>query len=107
MTMDIQSLLDASPAVVLVFVLNFIGYAVKKIPALPDWIIPFLLPAIGAVSYVFVGELSAKIAAAKYPTAILALYGAGIGCAAVGLNQALRQWTGRGTLGDDDVIKKD
>lgn len=80
----IDGLLTASPAVVLMIVLNGIGLVLKRIPSCPDWIIPIILFAIGTAAYPFVGELSATIRAARYPIVTMMLYGAGIGLASVG-----------------------
>ena len=109
---QVAGLLSASPAVMLVLVLNFVGFAVKRIPKIPNWLIPILLPVVGAILFPFVGERTAAIQAAHFPGAQLALYGAGLGCAAVGLHQAMRQWLGReasvltGGSGDTETISK-
>ena len=108
----VKTILDASPAVVLMVVLNFIGFAVKRIPAIPNWLIPFILPVLGGLAYPYVGEFSPAIKLAKHPAALMVLYGVGIGCAAVGVNQALKQYAGRasslltGGTGNTDTITK-
>ena len=101
---SIQELLSASPAVVLAFVLTFIGYALKQAPKFPNWLIPFALPVIGAAVFYFVGEISQSVEVRNAGVARL-LYGFGIGCGSVGLNQMLRQWQGRNLPNEPDEKK--
>lgn len=94
-TAFIEEMMTASPAVVLAFVLTFIGYCLKRTPRFPDWLIPFTLPVIGALVFYFVCDISQEIGPVRSPGGARLLYGFGIGCGAVGLNQMLRQWKGR------------
>lgn len=93
--MDITALFGLTPPVLLMLVLNLFGLALKRVPAVPDWLIPLLLPVMGAIIHPFVGDYSDLVKAARFPWVYMALYGFGIGWAAVGANQALRQFLGR------------
>ena len=76
---------DITQGGTLLLVLNGLGLAIKKIPTLPDWCIPFVLAAAGAIGHC---ALESKWNGAQ------AIQGIAIGLAAVGANQMLRQGVG-------------
>ena len=75
-----------SPPVLLAIALNGLGWCLKQSP-IKNWLIPIILPAVGAAVYPFIYNLDGVSIAMK------ALYGWGIGWTAVGANQFLRQVT--------------
>jgi len=79
-------------------VLNGLGFAIKKIPRLSDWIIPFVLAIAGAVGHCAINSTW---------TGPQAIEGIAIGLAAVGTNQLLRQGAEAKKNGDTIIIKKD
>lgn len=95
LTKQVNGILSASPAVVLSGILVCMGYWLKKVPWLKDWIIPFILPLLGAIFYPFIAEATPKLMTAKFPFMQNVVYGAGMGAAAVWMNQIYRQFVGR------------
>jgi hypothetical protein len=91
----ISFITNAAPSVILVLTLNGFGLAIKKVPYVPDWLIPLILPVAGALIYPFVGEYSPVVLKAQIPTLLMGLYGFGLGWVAVGANQFWRQMIGR------------
>lgn len=92
--MDFDTIMHMSPPVLLSLALNAVGIFLKKSP-IPDWLIPFALIAIGAITYPLIadtGDVNPKV---HNPVIYLAVIGSLIGGASVGANQALRQFLGR------------
>lgn len=103
---ELTELLQASPPIALAIALNFLGLGLKKSP-LADWLIPLLLPAIGAAVYPFIADAGKINFECKNPMALMAVYGFAIGAGSVGLHQALRQFTGRRNgSGNTEFLKK-
>lgn len=75
-----------APPVLLVTVLNGLGWCLKQSP-IKNWMIPMILPVAGAVIYPFIFE------SATVTIAVKCMYGFGIGWTAVGANQFVRQVT--------------
>ena len=73
---------DITAGGTLLLVLNGLGLAIKKVPQLPDWSIPFVLAIAGGVGH---------CAIESSWTGANAIQGIAIGMAAVGANQMLRQ----------------
>lgn len=97
----IASLTNAAPSVILVLALNGLGLALKNMPFVPGWLIPIILPVVGAGVYPFVGEYSPLVLKAQVPGLLMGLYGFGLGWVAVGANQFWRQFVGRFLDGHD------
>lgn len=93
----VNGIVNVSVPVALLAALNVVGYVLSKLPEnkIPNWTIPFILPLLGAILYPLVGSYTEVAKAAKVPWLVMSFYGIGIGGAAVGANQALRQWLGR------------
>lgn len=97
MTNELELLTKLSPTVLVVIALNVFAQGWKRIPNLPNWVIPIVLPIVGAAIYPFVGcavpvpgtEQSA------YPWALHALIGAVCGGVAVWGHQVVTQWGNR------------
>lgn len=66
-------------SVLLVVVLNFVGTSMRRTGAIPNKTIPSALMALGAITYIFVGDTGAIHFTSRYPTAILAMYGCLLG----------------------------
>jgi hypothetical protein len=91
----LTGIVNVAPPLALFAVLYAAGMILKAVPHIPNWIIPCVLPVLGAVIYPYVGEYSEVVKAARVPWAMMALYGFGIGWATTGANQALSQFKGR------------
>jgi prepilin signal peptidase PulO-like enzyme (type II secretory pathway) len=103
---ELTTLLQSSPPIALAIGLNLLGLALKTSP-IKNWLIPILLPVMGAAVYPFISEQGAINFQVKNPDALQAVYGFVIGAGSVGLNQMLRQFTGRkDENGDTQFIKK-
>jgi hypothetical protein len=76
---------DITQGGTLLIVLNGLGLAIKKVPQLPDWSIPFVLAVAGAVGHCAIESVW---------TGANAVQGIAIGLASVGLNQMFRQGVG-------------
>lgn len=104
---ELTELLQSSPPIALALALNAIGLALKKSP-LQSWLIPLLLPTIGAVAYPFIAEVGKVNFECRNPDLLLAIYGFVIGSGSVGLNQMLRQFLDRRNEdGETKFLKKD
>lgn len=98
---ELTELLQASPPIALALALNVLGVALKKSP-LPNWVIPTVLPVIGAFAYPFIAETGKVGFTVRNPDVLLGVYGFVIGSASVGLNQIFRQFLGRLTEGPEE-----
>lgn len=85
---NIDDIAKLSPPVLLAMFLNVIGLMFSKTPIFDNKYIPLTLTALGAILYPFIGTPEATI---NHPQVKLAILGALIGAASVGLNQVLRQ----------------
>lgn len=105
--MDINFLFQLAPPVVLLLALNVLGLAIKKSPV-PDWLIVWILPAVGAALYPHIADWTGSTPySVKHPIVLNALYGVAIGGCAVWGNQLLRETLGAFKKGkSDDTIKK-
>jgi hypothetical protein len=103
---ELTDILQASPPIALAIALNLLGLAWKKMPV-ANWMIPIVLPLIGAVVFPFIAERGKINFECQNPAILLGVYGFAIGAASVGLNQMLRQFIGRknGT-GETEFLKK-
>ncbi len=98
-----NELLDFSPPLALAAALNLLGIALKKSP-IANWLIPLLLPVIGAGVYPLISQpLHYQCA---HPIVLMAIYGFVIGSGSVGLNQIVRQLAGIKKSGDTALLEK-
>lgn len=91
MDTDLSFLINAAPPVILVVCLNGLGWVLKLIPKVPNWLIPVALPFAGAFIWPQIGDYSPIVMKAKTPGLLMGLYGFGLGWVAVGANQFVRQ----------------
>lgn len=104
---ELTELLQSSPPIALALALNAIGLALKKSPV-ACWLIPFILPALGAGIYPFIAEAGKVNFECRNPDMLLAIYGFVIGSGSVGINQMLRQFLDRRNEdGETKFLKKD
>lgn len=96
---QITSIISASPPVLLMLVLNGLGYVLKALEKVPNRIIPVILVVAGTVIYPFIGEWSSTVKAARFPAALMACYGFGIGLSAIGAYEGIRTLLTSGTSG--------
>jgi len=94
---SIEEILKLSPPLLLIVALGCLGQAIKTIPKLPNWIIPLVLPLVGAATYSLIGPAYPLpwIDKVEYPFIVYGMIGFICGSATVGFHQAWRQWTGR------------
>lgn len=76
-----ETTINIAEAAPIVAVLNMLGRAVKAVPWMPDYSIPFVLMAAGAAAQAGWHGVSAENI----------VIGIGLGATAVGLNQSFRQ----------------
>jgi hypothetical protein len=102
---DLLDFLSVSPPIALAAALNGLGLALKKSPV-PNWLIPLLLPIIGAAVYPFLAEPGKVNFECNNPAMLHGIYGFIIGSASVGLNQMFRQFNGRRNRnGDTEILR--
>jgi Phage holin family Hol44, in holin superfamily V len=92
----IENVTQLSPPALLAVGLWFLGSGLKKSP-MPDWLIPFVLPCVGAALFPFIADTTSVSYSVKSPTAFNAIVGFCIGGAAVAMNEAVKQFTNRKT----------
>ena len=100
--MELTDILQASPPLALAVALNVVGEALKRSPV-PNWMLPLILPLLGALAYPFIAEAGKVNYEVARPDVLLGIYGFCIGAASVGLNQMFRQFLGR--RGADAEVK--
>lgn len=90
---------DITQGGTILLLLNGFGAALKRIPKFPDWLIPFVLPAAGAIG---------NCAMEGHWNGPVAISGMVLGMAAVGGNQMLRQGVEvvREKTGNTAIIEK-
>ena len=97
MNIDIESLKELSPPVLLMLALNVVGWVAKQ-SALPNRFIPPLLILLGAIAYPMVYDYGDMVLNVRHQLAIAVIQGICIGGAAVGAHQAMRAFA----RGNDD-----
>lgn len=103
---ELTELLQSSPPIALALALNAVGLALKRSP-IACWLIPFILPILGAAAYPFIAEPGKVNFECRNPDLLLAIYGFVIGSGSVGINQMLRQFLDRRNEdGDTKFLKK-
>lgn len=103
--MDINSLFQLAPPLVLLLALNVVGLGLKRSPV-PDWLIVWILPGLGAALYPQVADWTGTASYhVKHVIVLNALYGVAIGGLSVWGNQLLRQ-TMAGWKGKNDASQK-
>ena len=90
----VENLTQLSPPMALAVALWFFGYGLKRSP-MPDWLIPFVLPVVGAALFPFVAETASVSYSVKSPALFNAIIGFCIGGAAVAMNEAAKQFLSR------------
>jgi len=92
--MTMQDILEMAPPVAMALCLNIVGMALKKSPV-ANWLIPWILIALGAVVFPFVSDYSKINFQCKNPMVLNAIYGAAIGGLSVGLHQGVKGFLAR------------
>jgi len=90
----VENLTQLSPPMALAVALWFFGYGLKRSP-MPDWLIPFVLPCVGAALFPFIAETASVSYSVKSPALFNAIIGFCIGGAAVTMNEAVKQFANR------------
>jgi hypothetical protein len=90
----IENVTQLSPPALLAVALYGLGFVLKKSP-MPDWLIPFVLPCVGAVLFPFIADTASVSYTVKSPAAWSAIVGFVIGMGATGINEAVKQFTNR------------
>jgi uncharacterized membrane protein YqaE (UPF0057 family) len=95
-----------SPTILLAVVLNGVGVFLKRSP-LKDWLIPFVLIALGALIYPFIADVTELHSGTRNATAYRVVVGSAIGVISVGVHATLKQFIGRkGDSGQTDFIQR-
>ena len=94
MPLDLDQITQLSPPVALAAALWFLGAFLKRSPV-PDWLIPFLLPLVGAIAFPLIADVSEVNFNVKSPAAFQAVIGFCIGGASVAMNEAGKQFVNR------------
>lgn len=102
---ELTDLLQSSPPMALALALNVVGLCLKKTPA-PNWVIPLVLPVIGALVYPQIAEPGKVNFECRNPAVLLGIYGFVIGSGSVGLNQMVRQFLGRKDASEEKPTNK-
>lgn len=93
-SLDLNTLSQLSPPVLLMLFLNLVGVGLNKSPIIDNKYIPLVLPITGGIVYPFIGIIEAT---QRHPIVHLAIIGCIIGAGAVGTNQLYRQFKGDNT----------
>lgn len=94
MTDLINNLTQLSPPVALATALWVVGNALKR-SRVENWLIPFILPLLGALAYPFIADMSKVSYEVHSPMLFNALIGLAIGGTATAMDQAAWQWLSR------------
>jgi len=102
MNEELNVLTKLAPVPLLVVALNVLALGFKRVPALPNWLIPVVLPGIGALIYPFIGEMVpiTGIDKLQYPWVFYGLIGLVCGGVAVWGHQLVTQILQRKVNGD-------
>ncbi len=90
----LNHLTELSPPVALAVLLWFTGIALKRSPW-QNWLIPFILPVLGAILYPAIAETAKVSYSVSSPVVWNAIIGAIIGYSATGFDQQIRQFVNR------------
>jgi hypothetical protein len=93
---EIKTVIEqGGPLVLAIVALNIIGKMLKTFDWHPDKLIPITLPILGAVIWLFIGDMMpiSWITSAEHPQVVHAMIGLTCGAFAVWGNQVLRQVT--------------
>lgn len=106
---DFDQLLQLKAPVILILVLNAAMFVVKRIPAVPDWIIPTLSFIGGGIGYPLMSNPGDVPFTARCPLCVQFFFGLILGYAAVGCHQQVKQFLNRKGIstGDTEIITKD
>lgn len=94
MTELINDLTQLSPPMALAIALWVVGNAIKK-SRIENWLIPFILPLLGALAFPFIADTAKVSYSVRSPMLFNALIGMAIGGAATAMDQAIWQWVSR------------
>lgn len=94
MPLDLDQITQLSPPVALAAALWFLGAFLKRSPV-PDWLIPFLLPLVGAIAFPFIADTSEVNFNVRSLAMFHAILGFCIGGASVAMNEAGKQFLNR------------
>lgn len=103
----INDILQQSPVVMMVMLLNLVGSSLKKSPVC-DWMIPWILGALGAILYPCIADTSQVAFNVAHPVVVQAMQGAFIGGMSVAIHQAVMQFLRRprGESGNTQFIRR-
>lgn len=90
----IENVTQLSPPALLAVALYGLGFVLKKSP-MPDWLIPFVLPCVGAIVFPFISDTSSIGYAVKSPTTWSVISGFVIGMGSTWINEATKQFANR------------
>lgn len=94
MTELINDLTQLSPPMALAVALWVVGNAISR-SRIENWLIPFILPLLGALVYPLIADNSKMSYTVHSPMMVNALTGVAIGWTATALDQTIWQWISR------------
>lgn len=106
---DFEQLKQLSPPILLIVVINALMFGAKRVPFIPNWIIPVVSMAMGGILYPLISKTGDVPYTVRCPDCLQILFGLIIGFAAVGCHQQVKQLFNRFGIstGDTEVITKD
>lgn len=93
----INTLLQASPPLLLALAINLLLYALKRMPWYPNEYLPITAVVVGAAVYPWIADATNVVANVRSPLAYSVVLGAAIGGLSVAMHQQVRQFLGLGT----------
>lgn len=101
----VNEIINMSPPLALIALLNLIGFSLKKSP-IKDGYIPLVLIVIGGAVYPYISDIGQITFKVRNPFVLQAIYGALFGGASVGINQVWKQFMGGEKKSSEDTVKQ-
>lgn len=86
-----ESFQKMSPPVALMVGLNAVMYYMRRTPKIPNWMVPWLIMLLGAITYPAITHRQEMIFTVPYPIVAQAITGLLIGFAAIGSHRLFEQ----------------
>ena len=97
---SVEEFTDLGPAGGLAVALFMLGLLLKSTPKVPNWVIPLVLPAVGAGVYPCIADYS--VMNTPNPAVMSVMIGFFIGAGPIAVHQSWRQFQGRKDDGEPE-----